>query len=51
MFEVLNLMAFAGVVYLCVVVVPVVIEKVSSEEFKKAYFSHLSSKKIHSFGK
>lgn len=51
MLEALSLVAFAGVVYLFLVVVPVMIEKCSSEEFRHAYFSHLGDKSVHSYGK
>lgn len=51
MLEAFSLVAFAGVVYVFLVVVPVAIEKLSSKEFRQAYFAHLSDKNVHSFGK
>ena len=51
MFEMLGLAVFAGVVYLFLVVVPSVVEKLSSEEFKKSYFSHLGDMSVNSYGK
>lgn len=51
MFEALSVVLFAGIVYLFLVVVPATIERFSSEEFRRAYFSHLSEKNVHSFGK
>ncbi len=51
MLEALGLVVFAGVVYLFLVVVPTVVEKVSSEEFKEAYFNHLGDKSVNSYGK
>ncbi len=51
MVEMLGLAVFAGVVYLFLVVVPTVVEKVSSEEFKQAYFSHLGDASVNSYGK
>lgn len=49
--EALGLILFAGVVYFFLVVVPSVVERVSSPEFKKAYLGYLSERTIHSFGK
>lgn len=47
----LSIVLFAGLIYLFLVIIPVAIEKLSSEEFKKAYFSHLSERSVHSYGK
>ncbi len=49
--EMLSVVLFAGVVYTFLVVVPSVIEKLSSEDFRRAYFSHLAEKSVHSYGK
>lgn len=51
MFEILSLVVFAGVFCLFMIVVPTVIEKCSSEEFKKSYMEHLSKTYLHSYGK
>jgi len=47
----LSVILFAGLIYMFLVVVPSIIEKFSSEEFKRAYFSHLAEKSVHSYGK
>jgi len=46
-----SVVLFAVVIYMFLVIVPSVIEKLSSEEFRKAYFSHLAEKSVHSYGK
>jgi len=51
MIEALSLIVFAGVFCLLMIVVPSVVEKVSSEEFKKSYIKHLSKNYLHSYGK
>jgi hypothetical protein len=51
MFETLGLILFAVVIYTFLIVIPTVVEKVSSPEFRKAYFAYLGKKSIHSFGK
>ena len=49
--EALGLVLFAGIVYLFLVVVPSIVEKVQDPEFRKSYFAYLSEKTIHSMGK
>lgn len=51
MFEALGLVFFAGVVYLFLIVVPALVENFSSQEFKYAYFKHLSNPHLNSFGR
>lgn len=51
MLEIISIILFAGITYTFLIVVPTIVEKVSSAEFRKAYFSHLSEKSVHSFGK
>ena len=51
MLELLGLVFFGMIVYTSLVVVPTVVEHLSSDEFKSAYFSHLASKFINSYGK
>jgi|GEM_PF-1368162 len=51
MAEVLGLVVFSLIVYFFLIVVPTVMEKISSPEFRKSYFSHLASTHIHSYGK
>ncbi|MBR6297704.1 MAG: hypothetical protein IKR34_00505 [Candidatus Gastranaerophilales bacterium] len=51
MLEMISLIVFGLLVYMFLVVVPSIVENVSSEEFKNAYFKHLASKYINSYGK
>ncbi|MBQ7287982.1 MAG: hypothetical protein IJW73_09500 [Candidatus Gastranaerophilales bacterium] len=51
MAELLSLVFFGTIVYVSLVIVPATVERFSSEEFKNAYFSHLASKNINSYGK
>ena len=51
MFEAFGLIFFAAVVYLFLVVVPSVVESLSDEEFRCAYFRYLSEKHVNSFGR
>ncbi|MCX4275372.1 MAG: hypothetical protein OSJ27_06285 [Candidatus Gastranaerophilales bacterium] len=51
MFEILSLVVFAGVFCLFMIVVPSVVEKCTSKEFKQSYLKHLSSAYLHSYGK
>ena len=51
MLELLGLVFFGGIVYTFLIVVPAVIEALTTEEFKRAYLSHLASKYINSYGK
>ncbi len=51
MLEMMSLIFFGFIVYTFLVVVPTIVERVSSEEFKDAYFSHLASRFINSYGK
>lgn len=51
MLEMLSLIFFGIIVYTFLVVVPTVIENVSSEEFKASYFQYLASKSVNSYGK
>ena len=51
MIELLSLTLFAGIVGVFLIGIPVVIEKLSSEEFCSRYFSYLSERTLHSFGK
>lgn len=51
MLEMFSLVAFGLVVYTFLIVIPTLVERVMSEEFKEAYFSHLSSPHVNSYGK
>ena len=51
MLEMLSLVFFGFIVYTFLVIVPTVVEHIGSEEFRKAYFSHLASMHINSYGK
>ncbi len=51
MLEMLSLVFFGFIVYTFLVIVPTAVERFGSEEFKEAYFTHLASKYINSYGK
>ena len=51
MLEMLSLVFFGFIVYTFLVVVPTIVERFTCEEFREAYFSHLASKYINSYGK
>ena len=51
MLEMLSLVFFGFIVYMFLVVVPTIVEKVGSEEFKASYFKYLASKCVNSYGK
>ncbi len=51
MLELLGLIFFGMIVYTFLVIVPATVEKLGSEEFKTAYFAHLASRHVTSFGK
>ena len=51
MLELFSLVFFGLIVYTTLVIVPTVVERMSSEEFRSAYFSHLASRFINSYGK
>ena len=51
MLELLSLVFLAVIVYTFLVIVPTLIEKFSNEEFREAYFRHLSSPHVNSYGK
>lgn len=51
MLEMISLVFFGLLVYSFLVIVPSIVENVSTEEFKAAYFKHLASKFINSYGK
>lgn len=51
MLELLGLILFGIIVYTFLVIVPTVVERVASSDFKEAYFSHLASPYINSYGK
>ncbi len=51
MLEMISLVLFGLIVYTILVVVPAVVEKMTSEDFKQSYFSYLSSIHVNSFGK
>lgn len=51
MLEMLGLILFSVVIYTFLVIVPILVEKLASEDFKNSYFSHLVSAKINSYGK
>ena len=49
--ELSSIVLFAGLIYAFLIVIPSAIEKLSSEEFRRAYFSHLAEKSVNSYGK
>lgn len=51
MLEMISLVFFGLFVYTFLVIVPTIVENLSSEEFRAAYYSHLASKCINSYGK
>ena len=51
MLELFGLVFFGLIVYTTLVIVPAVVERMSCEDFKQAYFSHLASRFINSYGK
>ena len=51
MLQLISLVFFAAIVYTFLVIVPTMVEKFSNEEFREAYFAHLSSPHINSYGK
>jgi len=51
MLELFSLVFFGLIVYTFLVIVPSVVENLTSEEFRFSYFSHLASKSINSYGK
>ena len=51
MVEMISLIFFGFIVYACLVVVPSIVEMMSTESFKASYFAHLASKYLHSYGK
>ena len=51
MLEFFGLVFFGLVVYTFLVIVPSVVEHLQSDEFKRAYFKHLSSRYLNSYGK
>lgn len=51
MLEMLSLIFFAFVVFTFLVIVPSIVEHMGTEEFKEAYFAHLASRFINSYGK
>ncbi len=51
MIEMLSLVFFGVMVYALLVVIPAMVENFGAEEFRSAYFRHLASKYINSYGK
>ena len=51
MLEMLSLVFFGFIVYTFLVIVPTIVEKLGSEEFRVSYFEHLASKSLNSYGK
>lgn len=51
MLELLSLVFFGLIVYTFLVIVPSVVENMTTEEFRCSYFSYLASKCINSYGK
>ena len=51
MIEMLSLVFFGCIVYTFLVIIPTVVERFTVEEFKRAYFLHLASRFINSYGK
>ena len=51
MIEMVSLVFFGLIVYTFLVVIPTVVENLTSEEFRASYFAHLASRYINSYGK
>lgn len=51
MLELFSLIFFGMIVYTFLVVVPTIVEHLSTDEFKSAYFAHLASKYVNSYGR
>lgn len=51
MLEMLSLVFFGVMVYAFLVVIPALVENFSDAKFKSAYFRHLASRYINSYGK
>ncbi len=51
MLELFSLVFFGMIVYTFLVILPAVVENMSSEEFRAAYFAHLASRWVNSYGK
>lgn len=51
MLEMFGLIFFGLIVYTFLVIVPTMVERLTSDEFKSAYFRHLASRCVNSYGK
>ena len=51
MLELLSLVFFGMIVYTFLVILPSIVEHLSADEFKSAYFKHLASRYLNSYGK
>jgi len=51
MLELFSLVFFGLIVYTFLVIMPSVVEHITSDEFKRAYFEHLASRYLNSYGK
>ena len=51
MLEMFSLIFFGLVVYTFLVIVPTIIENITTEEFRASYFAHLASRWLTSYGK
>ena len=51
MLELFSLMFFGFIVYTVLVIIPSVVERLTSEEFRCAYFAHLASRWVNSYGR
>ena len=51
MLELFSLVFFGMIVYTFLVIVPTVVEHLTSDEFRSAYYSHLASRYLNSYGR
>ena len=51
MIEMIGLVFFGFIVYTFLVIIPTMVEQVASVDFKNAYFRHLASRFINSYGR
>ena len=51
MLEMFSLVFFGIIVYTFLVIVPTIVERLASEEFRASYFKHLAARCVNSFGR
>ena len=51
MLELFSLVFFGMIVYTFLVVMPTIVEHLTTDEFRSAYYSHRASKYLNSYGR